>query len=64
MGEQTDRDADLPSACGIIDCLRALAREAAELDLSATQLAIQEAVAACSVEIAATEPARRRSFVH
>lgn len=66
MSEKVDQDAALPSAFGIIDCLRMLAREAAELDLSATQTAIQQAVDACRSEIsAAGAPApQRRRAVH
>lgn len=54
MDDQADIDAGAPTASGILDRLRMLAREAAELDLSATMSAIEQAMNACQQEAATT----------
>ncbi len=60
MSNPADSDAAAPSASGILDCLRMLAQEAAELDLAATSSAIQQAMNACRLEATAVAlPCRR-----
>lgn len=64
MSDQADSDAGAPTASGILDCLRMLAREAAELDLAATFSAIEQAVNACQQEAATTIALPRPRFYH
>jgi hypothetical protein len=40
----------IPSATGILECLRMLADEAVELKLDDTLLALQQAIAVCELE--------------
>lgn len=61
MTDQPEKDAVGPTAYGILDCLRMLAEEAAQLDLSATLSAIEEAMNTCRIE-ATTSPTARRPY--
>lgn len=62
MNDPVDSDASLPSASGILDCLRMLAQEAAELDLAATLSAIEQAMNACRLEAPASILPSRRFY--
>lgn len=59
MSDQSGNDAVAPTAHGILDCLRMLAQEAAQLDLSATLSAIEEAMNTCRIEAIASLASRR-----
>lgn len=62
MNDPTESDIGMPTASGILDCLRMLAREAAELDLAATLSAIEQAMNACQREATAALLVPRRLY--